>query len=402
MVQENFIERTLSNMEKRRDNILKGNINSLPPPFPRFANDFIGFEQGTYLGITSFTKGSKTQFTLHLLFESLYYTYHNKNKARLKVFYYPLEETPERILHRFMSWILFKEEGIRIAPRDLRSSRNEYPLDLNIIELFKTKYKDYLDYFNQVFVFSTTSNPTGIYKECKRYAEENGICHMKGAKYKNEIGELVDTKILDWYEQNDPSEYRIIVIDHIGLIDTERGMSLKQSIDKASEYCAKELRNKYNFIPIVIQQQSSEIENNDSFKLGRIRPSGQGLSDSKYTQRDCNILMGLFSPFKFGLREYLGYDITKFKDSIRFLEILVNRDAEMGGIIALFFDGATCTFKELPKPDDTENIQKVYQLLDNMRNTNNSKNFFTFSTILNKNKNKIKKLFKTTKKWQKF
>lgn len=294
----------------------------------------------------------------------------------MKVLYYPLEETPERILHRFMSWILNREENIRIAPLDLRSSINERPLPIEIIEKFKTKYSDYLEYFNNVFVFSNTSNPTGIYKECKKYAEDNGISHMKTAKYKDEMGVLRETQTLDWYEQNDKFEYRFVVIDHIGLIDTERGMTLKQSIDKTSEYCAKELRNKFNFITIVIQQQSSEVENNDSFKLGRIRPSGQGLSDSKYTQRDCNILMGLFSPFKFGLREYLGYNIMKFKDKIRFLEILVNRDSEMGGIIALFFDGATCTFKELPRADDKEALEKVYKYLDSIDQEKNGKSFF--------------------------
>lgn len=387
----NLIDRTLENIEKRRQNILNGNVNSLPPPFPRFADDFIGFEQGSYLDITSYTKGAKTQFTLHLLFTALYYVYYNKEKARLKVFYYPLEETPERILHRFMSWILNKEENIRVSPRDLRSSRNEYPISEGIINLFKTKYRHYLDFFNDVFVFSTTSHPTGIYMECKKYAEENGTCHMKNAIYRDELGVKHDTKTLDWYEANDPFEYRIIVIDHIGLIDTEKNLNIKQSIDKLSEYCAKELRNKYNFTPIVIQQQSSESENNDSVKLNRIRPSGLGLSDSKYPQRDCNILMGLFSPFKFGLKEYMGYDISKFKDHIRFLEICINRDGELGGIIALFFDGATCTFTELPKPDNKAELEKVYKYIESIHKPK-VKVFFSFTNL----KNKINKI----KLWQ--
>lgn len=107
--------------------------------------------------------------------------------------------------------------------------------------------------------------------------------------------------------------------------------------------------------------------------------------------------MGLFSPYKFGLKEYLGYDITKFKDHIRFLEILVNRDAEMGGIIALFFDGATCTFTELPKPEDVEGLNKVYKYLETF-NKPSGKVFFlhsinkTFNTIKNKfNINKTKR-----------
>lgn len=394
MSQDNLIIRALDNIKKRRQNILDGNVNSLPPPFPRFADDFIGFEQGSFLTITSYTKGAKTQFTLHLLFAALYYIYHNKEKARLKIFYYPLEETPERILHRFMSWILNKEEHFRISPRDLRSSRNEYPVSEEVISLVENKYRHYLNFFNEVFVFSSTSNPTGIYKECRKYAEDNGVCHMKNTVYKDAFGVLQETQTLDWYEANDPFEYRIIVIDHIGLIDTEKGMTLKQSIDKMSEYCAKELRNKYNFTPIVIQQQSAESENNDSVKLNRIRPSGLGLSDSKYTQRDCNILMGLFSPFKFGLKEYMGYDITKFKDNIRFLEICINRDGELGGLIALFFDGATCTFTELPKPEDKSSLERVYKYLEDIRKPNIPNKVMFLYNIRNKISNLINK-FKT-------
>lgn len=57
MIQDNLIDRALDNIKKRRQNILDGNVNSLPPPFPRFADDFIGFEQGSFLTITSYTKG---------------------------------------------------------------------------------------------------------------------------------------------------------------------------------------------------------------------------------------------------------------------------------------------------------------------------------------------------------
>ena len=42
----------------------------------------------------------------------------------------------------------------------------------------------------------------------------------------------------------------------------------------------------------------------------------------------------------------------------------------MGGILPLYFDGATCTFAELPKPNDTDNLRRVYQLLDRIRGTN--------------------------------
>ena len=39
-----------------------------------------------------------------------------------------------------------------------------------------------------------------------------------------------------------------------------------------------------------------------------------------------NVVLGLFSPFRFGLKEYLGYNVMEFKDNLRFVEMIVNRD----------------------------------------------------------------------------
>lgn len=50
-------DRVLEELEERRVNLINGKINSIPSPFIRFREDFIGLEQGTYFGITSFTKG---------------------------------------------------------------------------------------------------------------------------------------------------------------------------------------------------------------------------------------------------------------------------------------------------------------------------------------------------------
>jgi hypothetical protein len=168
-------------------------------------------------------------------------------------------------------------------------------------------------------------------------------------------------------------------------------MTLKQSMDKLSEYLAKYLRNRYKFSPIVIQQQSFESEGNEAFKLGKVRPSVAGLGDSKYTSRDANVVLGLFSPFRFGLREYEGYDITIFKDNIRFLEVIVNRDGEMGGLCPIFFDGAVCDFRELPLPAELVKLQKVYSHIQKMRHKQVGKLFFTYSiSNLEKSLHKLK------------
>ena len=357
------LDRTLELIKSRRENILSGKVNCIPSPFKRFKDDFAGLEQSQYVCITSFTKGGKSQLCSYtFIYQTIMFSYFTKATVDFKIIYFPLEETKERILQRFMSWLLFNftKGNIRVSPKDLRSTVN--PVDENVLDrLNQFDIQDILQYFEDHVIFPSESpNPTGIYKYCKQYAEEHGTVHKKIIKIKDELGQPQEKEVFESYEQDNPNEYRLIIIDTINLIDTERGMTLKQSMDKMSEYLAKYLRNRYHYTPIVIQQQAFESEGNEAFKLGRVRPSVAGLGDSKYISRDADIVLGLFSPFRFGITEYLGYDITILKDKIRFLEVVVNRNGEMGGILPLFFDGAVCDFKELPKPDDKTEIQKIY------------------------------------------
>jgi hypothetical protein len=378
---ETLRERVLYNLKTRRQRILDGKLNCIPSPFVRFKEDFVGIEQACYFTVTSFTKGGKSQFTSYtFIYKPLMYCYYAKSDINVKILYFPLEETPERILQRFISWLLYdySEGKIRISPRDLRSTTSAVSQEvLDIIE--SDEIQDIIKYFEDHVIFpEELGNPTGIFKYCVKYAEEHGTVYTKVVKYKNDAGIIQDKQVFDRYEQDNPNEYRLIIIDTINLIDTEKGMNLKQSMDKLSEYLAKYLRNRYNYSPIVIQQQAFESEGNEAIKLGRVRPSVAGLGDSKYIARDSNVVLGLFSPFRFSLREYEGYDITIFKDNIRFLEVITNRDGEMGGLCPLFFDGAVCQFNELPRPENKEQLKPIYNYLGNLRNKSNKSTFFSF------------------------
>lgn len=376
---KSLINRVLNGLEERRKKVINGGINSIPSPFIRFSEDFLGVEQGKYYVVTGSTKSAKTQIASYLfIYNTLLYAYNNPGKLRVKIFYYPLEETPEDIMIRFMSYLLYTLSGykIRISPTDLRSVRNNKVLDETIIDLLKKdEYLDILKFFESNVIFSASANPTGVYNECRKYAESNGIVHTKKQTIKGELGEITTVDAFDWYESNDPDEYRIIFYDHISLTNTERGMSLKQSIDKLSEYCVI-LRNRYNFSPVIVQQQAFENEGIENIKLNRVRPTVAGAADSKYTMRDCNVALGIFSPFKYELKEYFGYDISKLRDNCRFLEVLINRGGSPGGIIALYFDGAANYFSELPKADDPK-IQNVYKSLQDMR-AKIAKSFFSY------------------------
>lgn len=357
-------EEVVSKFKERRQRLIDGNVNSIPSPFKRFSDDFIGIEQGTYYLVTSYTKGGKSQFVSYLLYCALMFVYYNQKKIDidLKILYFNLEETKEKVLTRFISWLLFDwtKWRVRLSPRDLMSSKNDKPLDQSVIDLIETdEIQDIIDFFESHVEFSSETNPTGIYKFCRQYAEDNGVITKKPAKYRDEFGNLHDTEVFSSYKANNPNQYVIGVVDTMNIIDNERGFNKKQSIDKLSEYFVL-LRNRYNMSFFGIQQQNTKNESIENVKFNKTRPSTDGLGDSTYTAHDANIVLGIFSPFKFELKEYLGYPVDKFRDHLRFLEVLVNRDGELGGIVPLFFDGAVCNWSELPKMEDTVEMGKVY------------------------------------------
>lgn len=56
-----LIQRVLTDLEERRQRILRGEINCIPSPFKSFQNDFPGIEQGKYYCVSGASK-SKLYF----------------------------------------------------------------------------------------------------------------------------------------------------------------------------------------------------------------------------------------------------------------------------------------------------------------------------------------------------
>lgn len=373
-MKEGLIDRVIDNLEKRRQRVLHGGINCIPSPFMSFRRDFPGIEQGKFYIVSGASKSGKSQITNYLfLFTPILYAYHHPEKVRVKIFYFPLEETAEKITLRFMSYLLYtlSDHAIRISPTDLRSVSEGVVVDEEILKLLKSReYQDILRFYEEHVLFMSDRNPTGVWKIINTYAEESGVIHRKKVVIENKkTGVKQETEVFDYYEPKDPDEYVEIIWDHVSLTGHERGMNLKESIDKLSEYFMI-FRNKFNYIPIALQQQNSETISLDAFKANKIKPSLSGLSDSKNTGKDCSMMLGVTNPFAFEMNPYLGYDISKLKGYARFLEVVLNREGESNGVIALYFDGATNYFTPLPSANDQTSLRKVYSLIERNNNPN--------------------------------
>lgn len=356
-----LIQRSVQIIRDKRDRILEGRINCIPSKLKQFRYDFPGPEQGLYYLISGGAKASKSKFTnFTFLFNTILYVYEHPDLIRLKIFYALLEEKAENIVLKFISYLLFIKYKIRIDIKTLKSIDESRIVSTEVLELINSiEIQSILCFFEDHIVFIPDRNPTGIYNVVHKYALSNGTVHTK-------IEEGYDKPKFDYYEPNDPDEYVFIIIDHIGLISTERDWDLRNSIKKLSEYL-KIVRNHYNYSPVVVQQQNSETLSLEAFKANKIFPTQKGLLDCQDTARDCDMFLGIVNPYSFEFKEFDGYDITKLTSYARWLKVVMGRDGESDAVLGMYFDGATGYYTALPNQKNAVELSKVYQLIQRNR-----------------------------------
>ena len=85
-------------------------------------------------------------------------------------------------------------------------------------------------------------------------------------------------------------------------------------------------------------------------------------------------MLGITNPFAFEMPKYpntsTGYDITRLRGYARFLEVVLNREGESNGLLALYFDGATNYFTPLPAYNKIQELNKVYKLVEKNMDSN--------------------------------
>lgn len=284
-----LINKVITYLEERKKNLEEGKVNCIPSPFSSFRQDFVGIEQETYYCVTANQKAAKSQFTSFMfIYTPILFAFANKDKVRVKIFYAPLEESKEKVTMRFMRYLLYAMSGfrIRVTHQELTSTIEGHPVSDEVLNLLKSdEYQEILNFFEDRVTFLTDKNPTGIYKTLVKYACEHGERIKQPVSITDEFGETKTVEKIVGYRPNDPDEYVIIITDHVGLIQEESGKDKRQTIRKYSEYMM-ELRDYYRYIPVIVQQQSAEVQSMDAFKMNRISPTPGALADCKDIRYD--------------------------------------------------------------------------------------------------------------------
>ena len=338
------------------DEASKKEFNAIPFIFDRFADDLEGITKGTYTIVTASSGVAKSKYTIFMyVITVINFLIANPNATiDAKIIYFSLEESKRKFYLSLQCYLLKQRFDIRVSVKDLRSTKKGKKIVNQDLLDKLASLEDWFKVFEEkVEVIEDIRNTWGMYK----YVEE--YCLSVGKVV--EIEEIVEhkPKKVKHYIPNNPELIILPITDHVSLIQKQKDQpTLWDAIHKwSSDHCIH-LRNFYGCSPVDIQQQAAEKEKQDYYKgqtiESKLEPSLDGLGDNKTTQRNADIVLGLFAPDRYDLRLHEGYDIGKLGDHYRSLKILKNREGEANAKIGLLFDGANLTFEELPRKDEFE------------------------------------------------
>lgn len=337
-----MFKETLERIEQSKKRIESGLLNCIPSPFNRYSEYWPGIEKAKYLGVTASPKVGKTQFTdFMFMYHPINYILNNETNLDVDILYFSLEMSKQQKALQAMSYFLYTIKGISISPMNLRSVRRA--VDGHVIDALKEIEPILVNFFDKVKYNDYIRNRYGIWLDILDYAKNNGTIEYQKRNFDGK-----EQLVMSDYKPNNPDKITIIILDHVSLLNPQTGENLHDTIGKFSSESLIKARNLFGFTPVLVQQQAANQESLENKKADALMPSLAGLADNKLTARDWDVGFGLFSPIRHNYSQFKGYDITKFKDRFRSLEILVNREGGGNELCPLYFRGESSYFEELP------------------------------------------------------
>lgn len=333
-------------LKKEVDNGIQGRNSGIPMGFRRL-NKYIGIRKRIYTVVFGATGSGKSAFchsayVLHPF--DWWYANKNISNVKLKFILFSMERSKVYTLAKWTSRKIFLDQGINIPIAKLlgwwetKLTKDEHDMFL--------MYEDYINELTSICdIVEGAQNPTGIYKYVRKYAETNGKIEEV-----NEFDRI--------YHPRHPNEIVIPIVDHFGLVKTEKGMTKKEAIDKTSEYF-QWMRDFLGYTPIGVSQINRDLSNPIYQKMDSFEPNIDQIKESGRPAEDADVVVSLFQPSRYKTNDASYNNVSKFispegADCFRSIKVLKNTYGESDLRIGMGFHGSTGTFAELPKPKDMD------------------------------------------------
>lgn len=316
-------------------------------------SEFSQIERDTYYLVGGETGTGKTSFVDHVFLMNALEEYivdgEDKNFFCL---YFSMEVSRKRKLLKLAVNKLYRDKVLtqKKRPIDINMllSKNKPLTDSGIehVKGLETFFKVLQDKVN-IYEIPKTASET--LEQIENFVNKHLELHTE--EFLNEITNKKVTKETWVHKSNKKPAFLLIIYDHIALLQKSRGSTFaKDQMDELSAgFVAK--RNKYELCICGIQQLKAK----NSFlvqKEHELYPTLDDFSDSKNMQKDANVVLTIFSPARYELKEYKDYNITTLRDRYRSVYKLKDRDGQGLGDRSLLYVGESGAF--LPMPPATE------------------------------------------------
>lgn len=309
------------------------------------------------------TSTGKSAFTYNHFLYSPYEDYRKNyvDKIKFKAFVWSMEMSKEIVITKAVCRKIFIDHKILVDVNYVLS-RGKNRINDEIYQLVLSTRK-YFEEFEDRVVIMGSENPTGCRNILLKYLNDNGKVLTKKVNTKVD-GVETTINVFDKYVPNHEDMYVIAIVDHAALLKKERGFSKKEVMDKMIEYFI-DLRNQFKIIPVVVQQLNRDLSSTDRFKQGRIGPQLSDFKETGDTTDAANFVLALFSPMRYDLTEYKGYNIERLQNRFRSLHILKTRDGVADKVKGLAFVGETGMFQEMPRAEQVND--EVYNKISSLK-----------------------------------
>ncbi len=336
--------------EERLQEGLEGKYSGLSNGLERINNHIFGIQRSCYTLIGGLSGSAKTTLVDYMLLNAIQDA--EAKNIPINIFYYSYEIDEISKKANWLSMLIYMKYDIVITPQKIKCMGDLRP-NADELQLIRSEKPEMEKLFAKITWRWETGNPTGLYKEWWDFMAKRGTFEKE--PYIDENG--VPKERIVKYIPNNSEEYNIAVIDHIALMKMERGFSLKENLDKLSEY-AVSCRNMFKMTFIFLQQFNQSLNSVDrqKFKGVDVSPQQNDFKDSTNPYTDADVVLGILNAHKMDMETCLGYNINvdraeyNLKDRFRMLKVIKNRMGRDNIAIGLLFIPEGGSFEELPAP----------------------------------------------------
>lgn len=333
------IDQLFSHIEKG----MEGHNIGVSTGLPKLDSIIFGIQQSYLYTIGADSGAGKSSFAIDVF---LYNLVKNGGDTPISILAYSFEMSASMVFSKMASLYIWDNFQEIISYKDILSLTAPLTKEQKI---HIDKSRQWLNKVASLIkIYDRALTPGGIFITCKNWLKQFGYFEMIDEHTEN-------------YVSKDPRRYKIVLIDHVGLIAGSESRKLK--IDTVADSMIY-FRNKCGITGIFIQQLNRNAKGMDRKTNGYELVQTDDFKDTSGTLEASEVVLALFYPYKEKIARCEGYPIQNvLKGRFRLLQVLKNRWGEVDKNIGLNFFGEIGLFQELPRPDEIGDYEPYLSLL---------------------------------------